>query len=422
MRQSKLIKCFSQLSADTWMFCLAFFLAILSQILIVFGNSSASSFCFYLLFAILFVWFVFNFFFVFYKMGKFNFLPSSNSTLSLFILLFLLLFGFICVAIQTPFSDFSLDYLRKFIFVSSLIISLYLCSNNNFNIIFIRKFSTIVVLAVSYLIFALYLFGISNTYLANGLTLNYQNPNFAGIVLAALFLFLLFGLMYWKSIFVKSIYAIAGLLILYLIFETKCRSALIAIGMVLVCFAYFAYCKHSLFKEKIILMICIISPIAICSFYTFLGTTTDILSILDNFGFLTGKTFSTRLPVWSRAFKLFNTNPFIGSYYNSTVNSIGGISGWQNGELDILVEFGCIFFAAFLLFTIQTYFSLSQHLLYKLKLDNFAIAASLFVFFACIFDSGAFLGLNGLFFISASYLAVINRGTSRCLEVRRVVI
>lgn len=419
--KNRMFSLLRSITIDTFFFGISFLVAIVIQPLIVLRLNSLASILFSGLFVLIFVWLFVHIVHRLFRIIKGRSSPSPSAMFSFVLLLFLFIWSGVNVLVQTPTSALSINYLRKLIITYSILISIYLCCYGDFSLKKIRRFCVWACLAVSAVIIGLFLVGIGRTYLAGGLTLNYQNPNFTGLAIVALLIFVFYGLFVEKNLVIKLVYLIVTLALAYLLYLTRCRSAFLALVLAAILYFLIRILKDRKSAIQPIYAALVVFPIATCCLYTILGTSTNLFDLLESLTIFFGKTLTTRLPVWSRAFKLFNQNVLFGSYYFSTVQS-GGMSGWQNGELDLLVEQGAIFFGVFIIFCIKTLCDLVRISISKNYAQTIALAMVPLVFLTSIFDSGSFLGISGLFFIFISPMALVQKTNFEPMGVRRVVI
>lgn len=291
----------------------------------------------------------------------------------------------------------SFDYLKKWMMFSSTLIIFVFSSKSTIKErekIFILRLN----LALSVLLIAMFFLNRVAVYTFNGvvskyLTFGLSNPNLTGMFLLCISLMvILYAKIISKPItwlFSISIYT----LLLYFIFETKSRNALLASGLFQIMFILSLLNKEFIVrKAKLWIGIVSILPLVFALFY--LLFVDKIGYYLGNFFLVSeGKNLSSRVSVWTSALQHFRGSPIIGAY--SEVS--GGLGGSQrhNTHIDILASYGIISFTltiTILFNVMMKYWREHRHLNQLLPLLAFGAALSLGIGEAALFSGG--LGLN----------------------------
>ena len=393
---------------DTVFLSLLIFIVILSQAFVALGALSLSSMCFTASFLMVAVWFLCHLGRRWLLIAKGCSIVRPEAAVSLLLLGLMCVFMALNFLVATDYSLWSLSFFRKAIIVVCVFLTTYLCLFGDFEKGRLAQVSFVCVGALV-LWFGLSFFaGFGRDYLAGALTLGYSNPNQTGLVLSSCMVLLLCFLVSMKSPWLKIVSAALLFLDAYLNYLTRCRAGWIA---VILCFFIYFLLRYLVVEKDTLRFVSVLSvfiPIAIVGIYLALGTLTNFFEYLEGVP-LFGKDLTTRLPVWSRSLKLFLGSPVFGAYEVATLQSTTGISGFQCGFMDILIEQGAIVFVLFLMYYCWSFLVLGE----RIGIDPnrgqacFAAAAG-FLFFSSIFDSGSFLGILGWYVPILLPMALVN--------------
>lgn len=380
---------------DTAFLSLLLFVVTLSQAFVALGALSLSSLCFTGSFVLVFLWFLLHLGRRWLSVAKGRSLVCSEAAVSLLLLVLMCVFMALNFLVATDPSLWSLSFFRKAIIVLCVFLITHLCLFGKFEKGRLAQVSFVLISGLVLWFGLSYFAGFGRHYLSGALTLGYSNPNQTGLVLSSCMVLLLCFLVFLRSPWLKVATGALILLDAYLNYLTKCRAGwLAAILCVLVYFLlrYLVVGKGSL---RFVAVLPIFIPILVVGGYLALGTLTDIFTYLEGVPFF-GKDLTTRLPVWSRSLKLFLDSPIFGSYEAGTLQSNTGISGFQCGFMDILIEDGAIVFLLFLMFYCWNFLVLGERVgVNPGRAQTCCLAAAGFLFFSSIFDSGSFLGILG---------------------------
>lgn len=398
------------LNLDTAFAILALLTVFLSHISTIFKIYSISSLFFSASFVVLVLWLIAHVLKWIYSVYKGTGVLIPSETISTFLLICASLWMMFTLLYTTPFSSFSLDYFRKAIITLCFLYSMHLFAFSNFKSRTIKNVLCVGSMLFGLLILGSYFIGISKSYIASGLSLNYQNPNYTGLVLSSLALFLLYSFYYYKNVIIKLLAILIAIGITILNYWTRCRSGFIAILLIGICLIWVFRRINNKDKHGVSFnIVLVLFPLLILCIYMLVGERTNILAILDKYLGGISKSFSTRLYPWERGFTYFIINPALGSYYQSTIDSVGMLSGYQNGLFDVLIEQGIIFFIFFILAVINVFLYAYERVFVNRSLNNFLSYGILtFVIFSMIFDSGAILGLNGWYVMMFAPLSLFD--------------
>jgi len=371
-----------------------------------------------ILFVIIF-WFIFKIFYSLYfyfKNKKSPFLSFENIIFSLCLITITL--SLIGIFISAKGRSFNINSFNKFFMLLESVIVIACFSTGKFSkhIMYVLIIGALI---SSMLLAILFLSGVANAHEGfnkwKGLTLNYSNPNLAGLVTSTYILILIFGIFYIKNIILRILF---GLLIIAnsgLYFLTSARASIFAIFLALIFFfLYFIFRKRNinLFVSYFLPLFPMIFAILYFIFYA-LYLPNGAYSVSYDI-VIFGKYLGSRYEVWRDAFTLVSSPKtfLFGTYYDGC--SSGALPHNHNGILDIFVTYGMLTFISFICF-------LSSCILKVLRKSNILILSSafgiVFIFFTFLIgisESSPFYSSNGMFALWFSPLLMIRypRGKS----------
>ena len=385
----------SGFTLDTAFLSLLILDVVLAQVFVTLGAASASSLCFTFSFLLVALWFVSHLAGRWLSIAKGQSIARPEATFSLVLLALIVLFMAINFLVATDYSLWSLSFFRKALIILSVFLASHLCLFGKFEKGRLIQVSFFALAALSFWLGLSFFAGFARDYMSGALTLGYSNPNQTGLVLSTCIVLLLWFCFTLKFPLLKAVSVLAIVLDAYLNYATRCRAGWIAI---LLCFIlYFLYRTLAVRRASLrfVSVLPLFIPIFVVGVYLALGTLTNLFDYLYKWP-LFGKDVTTRLPVWSRALKLFLDSPVFGSYQTATLESVGGVSGFQNGFMDVLIEQGLIVFLLFIMYYSWYFLVLGERMgLNSSRVQAYLASAAGFLFFSCIFDSGAFLGILG---------------------------
>lgn len=238
---------------------------------------------------------------------------------------------------------FNFDYYRKLILLISAVIFFCLVSSIPISLFYVKVIKCFTSLLSVIYICSYYIIGI-NTSIANGITLNYTNPNLAGMWLAATALLNCYFFFESKKNISKCFFAICTVLILNLLYLTLCRGAIISIILAAILFLMQLVKREYGLSKKAILMMLLL-PLVFGVFYLSFITNERVTEM---FSFLVteGKTLTSRVTIWKHAFDVFLSNPLFGNYYTLTGGT--GLSQMHNSHIDVIATYGLVVFCLFI--------------------------------------------------------------------------
>ena len=274
---------------------------------------------------------------------------------------------------------FSIMYLRKYILAFSTVFIFYIASR-----VRVTKNTVRFILAISTIICFLYPIGYyvlnQRERLADGITINFVNPNFIAMWLLVAILYIVYVFFEVKPLILKAALFIVGALLVNLLVETRCRGAIFS----LVFYTAFSVLYNlktilnndnkSLGKATLALIAAI--PALFAVIYL---NMVDNPFLIQTFSFLDskGKSLTSRVFIWNRALNIIKDYPLFGNYYLATDGT--GISQLHNTHLDILATYGSIVLALFIKILYDTFCEINSQK--KTNLQMLAFIA----FFSAIF-------------------------------------
>lgn len=239
--------------------------------------------------------------------------------------------------------NFSFGYFKKLIMFMCTMIFFYIISAVKVN-----KATVKIVMIVNLLLAALYpvayRFLGANVSWSDSLTLNFANPNFAGLYLLQSCLYCILGFFYFKSPVIKVFCVGLEVFLVSLLLATRTRSCQIALA----CFLLLVVCNLLFFNKikigKVMSWILLIAPIIIMVIYLYMSET----GAIRIFAFMEepGKSLDSRESSWKRFLEIYKDNIFLGKYYE--ISGGTGQSQLLNTHLDVLVSYGIVPFALFI--------------------------------------------------------------------------
>ena len=253
----------------------------------------------------------------------------------------LLLLSFFFVAFNSE-TNFSFDYMKKWMMFATTVVFMFCCISIQVNKQ--TKWFICSIFFVLNLFFILIFYLNSNIYTGEYLTFGFSNPNLTGLWIGCIFLgTFLFAKQMSKRIVKIFAYVCCGYLI-YFIYLTMSRDALLMCCIFIISTVLINNKKTNKFSRMLLFIISII-PILFAGMY-FEVTNNFSISSLFSFMVSEGKSLTSRVDIWDFAFKNFLNHPISGAYYDISYGL--GMSQMHNMEVDVLASYGIIVFIAFI--------------------------------------------------------------------------
>ena len=383
--------------------------------ILVFGSLAAnilkvtnlSSLFFKMQFITLTCWFVIILVRAFLKLRQHNYQRVNLICLVLCILIMCL--GFFSVLIDLVLNNQNIirefDYYSKLLIFCEIIAFLFAMYDGQFKkmpFVLLK----ILTLIFSFLVIVLFFTGFARTWSGlqqwRLLTMNFSNPNIAGLVLAVSILLLFFTFFTSRNLIIKILSVLCSVLLLLLLYFTSSRTGLFAtiISLPLAYFLKGIIKKHPVTFNALLILFPLLFLSVYFIFFTIKGGGYYISPTISN----GAKSSDTRYDVWYIALNNINLNPFIGNYYK--VSGGSGVFHMHNTLIDLLSGFGItvtVFVILYLLLICKNSLLQSK---YNLKKIFIPITFSLLVFLLGTFESFPFYSSNGLAFLALSFIAL----------------
>jgi O-Antigen ligase. len=321
---------------------------------------------------------------------------TKNTFINLFILILILVLAFISVFIVS--SELNFDYFKKYLIFCTTIIFIF-----NLNITDSGKKLTEFILKFNFVFFIMYflcyLFG-NSPYYAGGITLNFSNPNLLAYWLLLMSMYLVLCFIYFNKIIIKIITLILISITVILIFQTKTRSALLALlifGLLI-----FTITINKKFKfGKILNLLLLLYPLIFSVIYYFNIHNKIIVEMFDS---LTspGKDLDSRYEAWNNSFNIIKNNLLFGNYY--TISNGTGRSQLLNIHIDVIGSYGIIVFSLFIFLIYRITNQITENS--NTKFQKVAIACFFTAIIMGTSEAAIVSGGNGIFILACSFLLI----------------
>lgn len=328
---------------------------------------------------------------------------NTRYNLNLVLLIIVSSVNVIINALTSPEATFGFDYFKKLLMFLAFMMMLDFAQNDNvtrdtYNVV-LRLPSTAALILIGSYFFA----GNTGRY-AGGITLGFTNPNFAGMWLIHLFIYVvLWTISIKQKRIVKLMLGFVLAIMAWLIYETKARSCLI--GLVVFMFFYIAgkLIGADVVKKPIVWRAAILLPIVVVLLYQSLLSAKWFVNLFSAF-VSEGKGLDSRLAVWMPAIRAFAISPILGDYCGISHGT--GMSQLHNTHLDVLCSYGIISFVLFL----QMLFRISSNTTRgKLRFFNYvAFCGFLTVVVVGTFEAAIVSGAMGLNILTAGLVVLAN--------------
>lgn len=182
-------------------------------------------------------------------------------------------------------------------------------------------------------------------YLDIYVTLNFVNPNVAGMFLFHSILYCAIAFYYFRHWLLRIITAILFCLLFWLNNQTGTRSVFLALAFFCGLAVFNVVLKKDVKISPRFSFLLIVSPLVIALVYLALVKTNFLEQWFS--GFVgRGKTLYSRTKIWEYALDWFSRTPVLGSY--NGISNGTGVSQMHNTHLDVLVSYGTVPFILFI--------------------------------------------------------------------------
>lgn len=292
-------------------------------------------------------------------------------------------------------------YFKKLLMFVSFMLMLNFAQNDDitrkaYNIIFKLPCVMAIILVCSF-------FAGNTTRYAGGITLGFSNPNFTGMWLMHLFVYVFLLAYSTRNRTKRLALGTALVIMLWLIYETKARSCLIGLFVFFLLYIMGRLTNDNFAKRPVVWGTANLFPIVFALVYQSL---LNAKWFIDTFSFLVseGKGLNSRAAVWTPAMRAFSSSPIFGDYCGISQGT--GLSQLHNTHLDVLVSYGIVPFILFLV----ALFELSRRITDR-KMSGFnyiAFCGFLAVIIEGTFEAGVVSGAMGLNILTAGLIMLAN--------------
>lgn len=295
------------------------------------------------------------------------------------------------------------DYFKKVFIFISFVIFLYFSYTDPVGERTIRVVRKIPCIAGILLIISYYFLGNNASY-AHGITLGFSNPNFTGMWLMHIAIYMFIDMTDNEK---KPLYRIAisvcFFITSWLIVLTFARSCLFGLILfVLLCLSRKVF-RIDLARKKLFILAIVITPFLFFVVYQSVVSTewfNDVFSFMVS----EGKPLTSRKHIWGEAIKALNNHLILGNYCGISHGT--GMAQMHNIELDVLCSYGLIPFLLFLNVLYDGCTKTAKEAL--LDKEYYALCGFLAVVFSGIFEAGIVAGSMGLNFLTAGLFILAN--------------
>lgn len=292
-------------------------------------------------------------------------------------------------------------YFKKLLMFVSFMLMLNFAQNDDitrkaYNIIFKLPCVMAIILVCSF-------FAGNTTRYAGGITLGFSNPNFTGMWLMHLFVYVFLLAYSTRNRTKRLALGIALVIMLWLIYETKARSCLIGLFVFFLLYIMGRLTNDNFAKRPVVWGTVNLFPIAFALLYQSL---LNAKWFIDTFSFLVseGKGLNSRASVWTPAMRAFSGSPISGDYCGISQGT--GLSQLHNMHLDVLVSYGIVPFILFLVALFELSRRITDH---KMSGFNYiAFCGFLAVIIEGTFEAGVVSGAMGLNILTAGLIMLAN--------------
>ncbi len=321
-------------------------------------------------------------------------LTKKDGVYSLYGLIFSILWvSLVCVLINSfaDHANLTFNNLKNYLMFCSTIIFMFLMLNIRTD----RKTADKILI---FNIFIAALYPIAYRYFPQhsahrDLTLNFSNPNLAGMWILQSLLYLVLAILILKPKLLKSLAAIIFALNFILLEETAARNCMIALILFIAICVWIFFKQNPKFSKPLIFGVNIL-PISFLFIYLKL---IDIVVANATFDFLLGegKSLTSRVEIWERNLRKLENCWLIGSYYTAAGNT-------HNAHLVILGSFGAVTLILSIWFMYKLCSIVNNQCTSKKSLS------CLTAFFAVIFmgfgEGALFSGAMGLYIMACGFI------------------
>lgn len=349
-------------------------------------------------FKLSFVSLLFNLTFIVLLLAILGFFFTKSFNYNEMVLLTLII-AFTIINVSIKGEKINFDYYSKAIIFISTILMLYIVTKLSVNDIIVQTILYInIVIAVLFVV-AYFILGI-NTTIANGITLNFNNPNLTGLFVLHSALYVFISISFFNSRAFKMFLFLIETLLIIIMFNTLSRACIMAYFF----FILLTILKHRInIKSNIFAFFISILPALVLIVY-FIAIETNIITIFSFFS-SEGKELASRYNIWISALTVLKDNLLLGNYY--LISDGSGRSQMHNIHLDVATSYGMIVFTLFIIFLYQVIKKINIGK--KNNSQIFALLAFFTIMFLSAFEAAFVSGGLGIYIMSTGFLIIAKK-------------
>lgn len=335
------------------------------------------------------------FYFLKYTFSKFESMNSKDSLL--FAIILISLFN-VLLSILLSKKTLNFEILKNYIIFLSTNIFFRLAMD-----IKINKKTSNIIFGFGLVISAIYIYckraypQVYNAFGFNGLSLNFSNPNLAGMFLFLTLLYTFLGFFYYKNYIMKFICVVLSFTNSSMLLETEARNPILAFVLFLVIFILSVFKENINFTKGFNFLVNI-APSAFVLLYLTLIDSIVEKGWLD-FWVSAGKNLNSRVYIWTNFLTKLNNMWLTGDYANLDGNA-------HNSHMVVLCSFGIVILILTIAFTYKITSELSKKANNKFQIQCLAaFYASIFMGFG---EGALYSGGLGLYILCGTFLALAN--------------
>lgn len=334
---------------------------------------------------------------------------NTRYSLNLVLLIIVAFVNVVVNALTSSEAILGFDYFKKLLMFLAFMLMLDFAQNDDisvdtYNLVLRLPSAMALMLVCSY-----FFVGNTDRY-AGGITLGFSNPNFTGMWLVHLFIYVfLLEISIKHNRFIKITIGLVLVIMAWLIYETKARSCLIGLFLFLLLCVMGKVTNESFSKKPIVWSAVILIPIIVVLLYQSLLNAGWFVNAFAAF-VSDGKGLDSRLAVWQPAIKAFMGSPIFGDYCGISQGT--GTSQLHNTHLDVLVSYGILPFVLFVVALLKLSRNITRHDMSFFSYTAFSGFLSIIIIGT--FEAGVVSGAMGLNILTVGLIVLANYDGKEC--------
>lgn len=334
---------------------------------------------------------------------------NTRYSLNLVLLIIVAFVNVVVNALTSSEAILGFDYFKKLLMFLAFMLMLDFAQNDDisvdtYNLVLRLPSAMALMLVCSY-----FFVGNTDRY-AGGITLGFSNPNFTGMWLVHLFIYVfLLEISIKHNRFIKITIGLVLVIMAWLIYETKARSCLIGLFLFLLLCVMGKVTNESFSKKPIVWSAVILIPIIVVLLYQSLLNAGWFVNAFAAF-VSDGKGLDSRLAVWQPAIKAFMGSPIFGDYCGISQGT--GTSQLHNTHLDVLVSYGILPFVLFVVALLKLSRNITRRDMSFFSYTAFSGFLSIIIIGT--FEAGVVSGAMGLNILTVGLIVLANYDGKEC--------